>query len=1653
MTDRILKVVRTSLSRHETDRRHSEFLFYTKEENHRIWKMETKGHTGKGVDVLLPVLCIMDRGVPSDRQQCVLKASKEAKVAKALQMDATASNPKKAYEEAEKRCHLVGATAPTKVQILGQLILSFGKYCGRTFKWLIENDVGYVKYLLDRHVKERRQAGRREDTPEWWLKEQLLAYAQLFPSVSCHLEINVDRAIYGQGRFRSFTFLEMWQWYSLHKTLLADPQAGSDHERKMAQEAYCSVRQWLIMKEDDISSKSLKRFRLYILMKEEEQSSHQAAPSSSEKQAPATSAAERAEDTWGDDAPLVEALSTFEQTAAVRPTQDPGKPSGMGESPVERPQPQPPQPPPPAAAAVRPTQDPGKPSGMGESPVERPQPQPPQPPPPAAAAVRPTQDPDKPSGMGESPVERPQPPQPPPPAAAVHIKHREKSRAGKKRQPFAVSARDKLSTPGTEPDVVVGPAQLTDSTVGQPLGAERREPSPEPAGESGSVASRDDLSSDPAQVSLEGWHKAWETPPHGLPPADVKWLKEDSQRGLFQAEVLYRDKYSKVRKRRVLKDDRMWFFPPEPPGLVRGGIPSADAFFHARVFFWRPVGVWGYSLRCTRSKCPARTKKDVFLYRCGYSKTVRQICDLSGWYTMLTEVLACNECRKAAKASEEHTLGRIPAWDAAILRQLTPAHRAVFPAVLTPMRGVDKQVIHLMRDRTEGNTMTKVWRQVQENHCEEYLQRKDLYTTLLSQVCQPGGIVRSLGHRFQDPPPRRELPSPKLLRKAYLIAEADNVEDYRTQIMSTFGKVLKYDSTKKICKKLSGDGKGTAEWCTNVGNEMGQVLTSVITCEESLDKLLPMARGLTERYRRAGEPAPELMYVDRGCCRKQGVSSVEQLFQEWTDSGMMVRLDIFHWIHRFDAALRTDHHSKYALFKSALSAAVFAYNKDDVALLLQAVRAGHPTRYASVTDAEMLQTHVTKHDLKHYVRRITVGAQVTFTRAQAAIDVLKGPAGLDENGVPLFKDGDAIDRVWENQQKHLECIQDPPGRNMYVITKYVMRNGVRLARYRTVRGSNSLEGFHSFLPSFIPGPHCAAVPFQVYLLSGIARWNADREAACVRGQKGRRYRVYVSPLIDRLNRRCQEMFGRVEEENYIPPVPPGDELIGLEYLFSQSSADFSVQGHYTETRETIQEEEEEEEEEERAATSDTDVPEEEGEDPGYATDGEGDALAPLRSSLCLTELTVASELDPCAEDVCGPNHLPGYQHVEELSRVLVEIALEEGKLALTESTRQRVIGAWNQLDLHDRSIQQFDSLYSARWGNALFGRTSGDPSDASLVQRIKFGKRFAAAHLLDSRKNRLMYCVIKNLWLHPQCAAKRQGTPAKQLVTKLYQRVQQRVTVDDPVLRKLGIPILKVNSKCVGEFIRRQEALSATNVTDQGLSILRRTQSIASTSQPPAEELPDVRPQTSRPQLQYVIPASLAGTRELKRRRDASLPKPIATPALSAATTTAAATTTPALSAAATTAAATATPAHSATSAAASARQPPTTHTRLPGSASHISTAAARPLPASQSHLLSAHSSQPLAPTPPTPLHHPARSTLYKSKKRPLNFDTRAVSKIYACSLCGKSTQGHKRYRKKTYCQTTNMSASQGFTGRTFESFTDFQEAVDEALRTQPPEN
>ena len=115
-----------------------------------------------------------------------------------------------------------------------------------------------------------------------------------------------------------------------------------------------------------------------------------------------------------------------------------------------------------------------------------------------------------------------------------------------------------------------------------------------------------------------------------------------------------------------------------------------------------------------------------------------------------------------------------------------------------------------------------------------------------------------------------------------------------------FGNVLKIDSTKKVSKKLQGTAAGSASWCTNIGNERGEVIVSVLTESEGLEGLRPWPqqsfRGLPDnivamlcslhyiialRYQKAKQDPPQLLYTDRDCCSVTGPSKCAQLFAEW----------------------------------------------------------------------------------------------------------------------------------------------------------------------------------------------------------------------------------------------------------------------------------------------------------------------------------------------------------------------------------------------------------------------------------------------------------------------------------------------------------------------------------------------------------------------------------------------------------------------------------------------------------------------------------------------------------------------------------------------------------------------------------------------------
>lgn len=73
----------------------------------------------------------------------------------------------------------------------------------------------------------------------------------------------------------------------------------------------------------------------------------------------------------------------------------------------------------------------------------------------------------------------------------------------------------------------------------------------------------------------------------------------------------------------------------------------------------------------------------------------------------------------------------------------------------------------------------------------------------------------------------------------------------------------------QITKKLAGGIGDSAAWMTNIGNEFGQVLNSVLTTGEGAG-LEELCQGIVTRYKNAGQPEPEVIYVDRDCCSQSG---------------------------------------------------------------------------------------------------------------------------------------------------------------------------------------------------------------------------------------------------------------------------------------------------------------------------------------------------------------------------------------------------------------------------------------------------------------------------------------------------------------------------------------------------------------------------------------------------------------------------------------------------------------------------------------------------------------------------------------------------------------------------------------------------------------
>ncbi|XP_001345268.3 uncharacterized protein si:ch73-112l6.1 [Danio rerio] len=737
---------------------------------------------------------------------------------------------------------------------------------------------------------------------------------------------------------------------------------------------------------------------------------------------------------------------------------------------------------------------------------------------------------------------------------------------------------------------------------------------------------------------------------HTLPKEQQLWVSK----ALFR-----RDASGKLMLTEPLQ---LWWSNPGPPSKYSQPPPSPEPFFHSRLFLWMPCRMWAYKLCCTKPNC---RRLGNHLKPCGLHNTVRKVLDISGWYFMVTEYLECCSCRK-----------KVAGWSQDIMDQLDPIHCDKFPAVLTNRLSCDKELVRMMQCQTPGKSAVALYRHLCVRHKERWVAQAAEYLSVLQKFQDLSGVMVKVPQMVPVPPS-------SMLLAVYAKDALTRLGELKARVTSVYGSILKMTSVRKVTKK-----QDSAVWTTTVGNENEQVLMCVLTQTEGED-LHPMCSGLMERYQRAGKPPPQLLYVNRDCCSTTNKGKTAAMFTEW--DRLIIRLDAWQFMQHISAGINSENHPLYGTFMGRLFSCIFEWDVGDVKRLHEAKR----QEMCQSTDGKV-SNKPTAEELIRHCRHQTRGAQVT---RQLIEQLLKEFIEATDFMGNKLMEREKMEEIWRAQQCHLSCIQDPPGIQLYKKVKEVTRGGLSLPIYNCARGVGSVELFHKHLNHFIPGISANDLHFHIYLVDGIVQWNKSRSAAAEE----------VTPLQRYANHMSQKLLGCKLVEDHNSPEEYTGELMGVEYLYSQTSRVLEVDDFM-----------------------DPDAPDEsDGQIEGDLEDDDSDidhlrspkflelSLKPLHHGQCQAVLlqstssgTPTSQPDPIVsstsgpikdepipedqfmprsflqeneeeeeEKGIGPDGVPGYNHVINLANSLVELRSHG---FITQRKVEEIVALWDKLSDYDK---------------------------------------------------------------------------------------------------------------------------------------------------------------------------------------------------------------------------------------------------------------------------------------------------------------------------------------------------------------------------------
>ena len=279
---------------------------------------------------------------------------------------------------------------------------------------------------------------------------------------------------------------------------------------------------------------------------------------------------------------------------------------------------------------------------------------------------------------------------------------------------------------------------------------------------------------------------------------------------------------------------KTWCYPPTVDHLLVN-LRSPDSYFSKRLFLWIPRKMWAMRLVCPHCKQALRSK--------GAYRKVQLVVDLKDWYYLVGEYMYCSTTRCTRTYIS---------WDSRILKQLPDSVQARFPVVLTYKYACDRAVIALLRARTLGNSPSALQRNILEVHSQEWLKKQLMY---LGDCCRHRKGRQDLGLQvpeYAEPPRFPQFPTAQWFLAVYVKDVWARLPSLLASLTSTYGCILKIDSTKKNCKKMQDAAAGTANWATSVGNERGEVVITIMTTSESIPSLQKLAVRLMNRYKNGG---------------------------------------------------------------------------------------------------------------------------------------------------------------------------------------------------------------------------------------------------------------------------------------------------------------------------------------------------------------------------------------------------------------------------------------------------------------------------------------------------------------------------------------------------------------------------------------------------------------------------------------------------------------------------------------------------------------------------------------------------------------------------------------------------------------------------------